>query len=94
MTDLITVAIDGMGGDNAPDMIIGGIDIACSNAPDLRCLVFGDENQLKPLLGNHSTAKTAGEIRHTNDVVTIGDKPTEALRTGKNSGMRLAIDAG
>ena len=93
MTDLITVAIDGMGGDNAPDMIIGGIDIACSKTPDLRCLVFGDENQLKPLLENHPTAKTASEIRHTTDVVTMDDKPTAALRTGKNSSMRLAIDA-
>ena len=29
MTDVITVSIDGMGGDNAPDMIIGGIELAC-----------------------------------------------------------------
>ncbi|MBT7953735.1 MAG: phosphate acyltransferase PlsX [Rhodospirillaceae bacterium] len=93
MTDAITVAIDGMGGDNAPGMIIGGIDIACSRAPNLRCLVFGDENQLKPLLENHPKAKAAVEIRHTTDVVRMDDKPTAALRSGKNSSMRLAIDA-
>ena len=93
LTDAITVAIDGMGGDNAPGMIIGGIDIACSRAPNLRCLVFGDENQLKPLLENHPKAKAAVEIRHTTDVVRMDDKPTAALRSGKNSSMRLAIDA-
>jgi glycerol-3-phosphate acyltransferase PlsX len=37
--------------------------------------------------------KDACEIRHTVDVVTMDDKPTTALRSGKNSSMRLAIDA-
>ena len=93
MTDLITVAIDGMGGDNAPDMIVGGIDLACAHADDVRYLVFGDEAQLEPLLDKYPRAKAACEIRHTTDIVTMGDKPTVALRTGKNSSMRLAIDA-
>ena len=93
MADVITVSIDGMGGDNAPDMIVGGIDLACSHDPDVRYLLFGDEAQLLPLLDTHPKAKAACEIRHTTDVVTMDDKPTAALRSGKNSSMRLAINA-
>jgi phosphate acyltransferase len=93
LADVITVSIDGMGGDNAPDMIVGGIDLACSHDPDVRYLLFGDEAQLLPLLDTHPKAKAACEIRHTTDVVTMDDKPTAALRSGKNSSMRLAIDA-
>ena len=93
MADLITVAIDGMGGDNAPDMIIGGLEMACRQDASVRYLLFGDESKLKPLLDLNPLTKEACEIRHTVDVVTMDDKPTAALRSGKNSSMRLAIDA-
>jgi glycerol-3-phosphate acyltransferase PlsX len=93
VTDMITVAIDGMGGDSAPDMIVGGLELACRQDPSVRYLLFGDENKLKPLLDLNPLTKDACEIRHTVDVVTMDDKPTTALRSGKNSSMRLAIDA-
>ena len=93
MTDVITVSIDGMGGDNAPDMIIGGIELACIADSSVRYLLFGDQNKFKPLLESYPLAKQACEIRHTEEVVTMDDKPTIALRSGKNSSMRLAIDA-
>jgi glycerol-3-phosphate acyltransferase PlsX len=93
LADLITVAIDGMGGDNAPDMIIGGLEMACRQDASVRYLLFGDESKLKPLLDLNPLTKEACEIRHTVDVVTMDDKPTTALRSGKNSSMRLAIDA-
>jgi glycerol-3-phosphate acyltransferase PlsX len=93
VTDMITVAIDGMGGDSAPDMIVGGLELACRQDPSVRYLLFGDENKLKPLLDLNPLTKDASEIRHTVDVVTMDDKPTTALRSGKNSSMRLAIDA-
>jgi glycerol-3-phosphate acyltransferase PlsX len=87
------VSIDGMGGDSAPDMIVGGLELACRQDPSVRYLLFGDENKLKPLLDLNPLTKDACEIRHTVDVVTMDDKPTTALRSGKNSSMRLAIDA-
>ena len=93
MTDVITVSIDGMGGDKAPDMIIGGIELACIADSSVRYLLFGDQNKFKPLLELYPLAKQACEIRHTEEVVTMDDKPTIALRSGKNSSMRLAIDA-
>ena len=93
MTDQICVAIDGMGGDNAPDMIIGGIELAAKTHPTVKFLIFGDEGQIKRLLDLHPVARAQCEIRHTTDVVTNDDKPTTALRTAKNSSMRLAIDA-
>jgi len=82
-----------MGGDNAPDMIVGGIELACQQDNELRFLLFGDEQLLEPLLRKNPLAQQACEIRHTAEVVTMDDKPTSALRSGKNSSMRLAIDA-
>jgi glycerol-3-phosphate acyltransferase PlsX len=93
LTDIITVSIDGMGGDNAPEMIVGGIDMASKEDASVRYLLFGDEKKLEPLLDVNPLAKKYCEIRHTSDIVTMDDKPTTALRSGKNSSMRLAIDA-
>jgi len=93
LSDRITVAIDGMGGDKAPSMIVGGIQIAAQSNPDVKFLLFGDEQKISPLLDQHPAAKNVCEIRHTDDFVTNDDKPTAALRGAKNSSMRLAINA-
>ena len=61
--------------------------------PDVEFLVFGDETQLRPLIEADTETARACTIRHTTDAVSMDDKPTTALRTGKNSSMRLAIDA-
>jgi len=87
------VSIDGMGGDNAPEMIVGGIELSCNDEPNIHFLLYGDEKKLQPLLDKNPLAKQACEIRHTEEIVTMDDKPTTALRSGKNSSMRLAINA-
>ncbi len=93
MPDPIIVAVDGMGGDNAPGMIVEGLSLARRRMPDVEFLVFGDESQLRPLIEADAETARACTIRHTTDAVSMDDKPTTALRTGKNSSMRLAIDA-
>jgi len=82
-----------MGGDGAPDSVIGGIDLVCKSQPDARFLVFGEESRLSQLLNSYPRAKEVCQIRHTDDVVANDDKPTAALRSRKNSSMRLAIDS-
>ena len=82
-----------MGGDNAPETIIAGLDLARRCLGDIRFLLFGDQERLIPLLETHADAKQACQIRHTDEAIAADDKPTTALRMGKNSSMRLAIDA-
>jgi len=82
-----------MGGDNAPDMVVDGIETAAGRNPDLRFLLFGDEARLHATLDRHPAAKAAAEVRHAPDVVGSGDKAGVALRSGRQSSMRLAINA-
>ena len=82
-----------MGGDTAPDMVVEGIDIARRRLPQVRFLTFGDATQLEPLFARFPDARAVCEIRHTEDAITNETKPSTALRQGKNSSMRLAIDA-
>ena len=89
----ITIALDGMGGDHAPDMVVRGADLARQRFPHVRFVLFGIEGRLKPLLDRYSRLAKLTEICHTDDVVRGEDKPSVALRAGRASSMRMAIDA-
>jgi glycerol-3-phosphate acyltransferase PlsX len=82
-----------MGGDNAPEMVVRGADIARRRFPQCRFMFFGDEAKVRPLLDSMPELKKVSTLRHTVSVVTMDDKPGQALRSGRGSSMRLAIDA-
>jgi len=82
-----------MGGDLAPKMVVRGANIARKRHPDVKFLFYGVEDQIKPLLDKHKTLRSISEIRPAETVITADEKPSQALRGGRKSSMRLAIDA-
>lgn len=93
MASRITVALDAMGGDQAPDIVVKGANIARARYPDARFVFFGREEVISPLLDTFPKLKDCSEIRHTDDVVEADAKPSIALRQGRASSMRKSIDA-
>jgi len=93
VTARLTIALDAMGGDHAPEMVVAGADLARQRHPEVEFLVFGDEGRLQPLLGRRPELQAIAQVHHTADVVSSHAKPSVALRGGKKSSMRLAIDA-
>ena len=93
MSAPMRIALDAMGGDHAPRMVLECAGIALKRFPDTRFLIFGNEQSVRPLLDNLPAVAGASEFRHTPDAVAGDAKPTVALRTGRNSSMRLAINA-
>ena len=89
----ITLALDAMGGDRAPAMVLRGADIALERHPEARFLLFGDEARIAPLLAKLPRLAKATTLQHTDEAVLDDAKPSLALRTGRKSSMRLAIDA-
>jgi len=87
-----SLAIDAMGGDKAPDIVVEGLDLAAERHPAARFLLIGDEARLAPLLQRYRRAGRACTVLHTPDAIAGDTKPTVALRMRKAS-MRLAIDA-
>jgi glycerol-3-phosphate acyltransferase PlsX len=87
------LAIDAMGGDRAPEIVIEGLEVAAERHPEARFLLVGDEARLTPLLARARRAAKACALRHAPDVIAAEMKPTAAIRQGRNSSMRLAIDA-
>ncbi len=87
-----TLAVDAMGGDSAPGIVVEGLAIAAERHPAARFLLVGDEAQLTPLLARFKRAGATCTLRHTAAMVSSDMKPTAALRL-RNSSMRLAIEA-
>lgn len=93
MSQELTIALDAMGGAQAPKMVLHGADMALQRHPGLRLILFGDQTALRPLLVKLPRLANAVELHHTTEMVMDDDKPSIALRTGRQSSMRLAIDA-
>ncbi len=93
MRGRLTIALDAMGGDTAPQMVIRGANIARQRYPQVDFLMFGREGEITALLAKMTRLRDVTTVVHTEDVVRSGDKPSSTLRTGRNSSMRLAINA-
>lgn len=93
MAKALTIALDAMGGDAAPKMVVRGASIALERFPEIRFLMVGREQQIAPLLNGRKALREATTLKHTEDVVSSDAKPSVALRAGRQSSMRLAIDA-
>ncbi|WP_131860452.1 phosphate acyltransferase PlsX [Bosea sp. BK604] len=94
MTRPVTIALDAMGGDHGPAIVIPGAALALERRPDVRFVMFGDETLVLPLLDAHPKLKAVTTFHHTEVSVKMDDKPSQALRYGRyKSSMWRAIDA-
>jgi phosphate acyltransferase len=89
----ITIALDAMGGDAAPGIVLKGADIARQRYPSVDYLMFGTEEKVAPLLAKLPALGEKVSFIHTDEIVADDAKPSAALRSGRRSSMRLAIDA-
>lgn len=93
MTKKFTVALDCMGGDRAPQIVIEGADLIASTNNNIHFLLFGDSKKIAPILQNCRYLKGRYTLSHTDEFISSDEKPSVALRKGTNSSMRLAINA-
>lgn len=93
MSGEITIALDAMGGDFAPKVVVQGAAIAVKRYPNLRFLMFGDEQQLRPLLKRRKKLAAASTVEHTAETIPGDMRPSQAVRQGRRSSMWLALKA-
>ena len=87
-----SLAIDAMGGDRAPEIVVEGVAVAAERHPGARFLLVGDEARITPLLSRYRRAANVCSVRHAPEVIDNELKPTAALRL-RSASMRVAIDA-
>lgn len=93
MSAPVTISIDAMGGDHAPEMVIEGVRLAHVRLPHVRYMLFGDASRIEALLEKAPEIKGVCTVHHAEDAVSNDAKPSQVLRTGRRSSMWLAVDA-
>ncbi|RIN16989.1 phosphate acyltransferase PlsX [Mammaliicoccus vitulinus] len=83
---MVKIAIDMMGGDEAPGIVIEAIKKAINDFPDLEILLYGDEKQY-----NYQHERII--FHHTDEVITMDDEPVRAIKKKKNASMVLMANA-
>ena len=83
------LAIDGMGGDNAPQSIVEGALQALDDFNDIEILLYGREEAMKPYLKEHPRLT----VIHCEEVVEGEDDPARAVRRKKDSSMTRMLEA-
>lgn len=87
---MIRIAVDGMGGDFAPEQIVKGTLLALDKFEEVEISIFGDENKMAPFLKPHPRL----QVIHTPYFLEMGEKdPIKQYRTNKEASMFLAMQA-
>jgi phosphate acyltransferase len=92
MADAPKLAIDAMGGDVGPPVIMAGAALSLERNPDLTFHMVGDEGQIKAALDAHATLRQRVDIIHTAEIIEGHEKPSQAIRRAKTTSMGVAID--
>lgn len=93
MALFLPIALDAMGGDKAPEAVIQGARRVLKEFPNARFIFYGREPVIAPLIARNRTLARACEIVHAATVIAMDEKPSVALRQGRDSSMRAALDA-
>ena len=93
MSNAPRIAIDAMGGDSGPAVMMAGAALAFDRRNDLHFLLFGDESAIGVELARYPRLAGVCEIVHCPDVITGEEKPSQAIRRAKTTSMGRAIAA-
>lgn len=90
----LILSIDAMGGDNAPRSVIEGVSLSEKLHPDeVFFFLFGDETKLNPIIEEVGLNPECYKIHHTTEFVRGDAKPSQVLRSGRETSMWKAIMA-
>lgn len=87
------IALDAMGGDHGLSVVIPAAKKALEDHEDIALILVGDEQQIRTSLSSHSLREGERlQVKHASQVVTMDDSPALALKSKKDSSMRIAIN--
>ena len=85
-----TIAIDAMGGENAPKAIVDAVLKAKPKLKDTKFVLFGDEEKINKLIPTEQ--KDRIDVIATSEVIVDSDEPVKAIRRKKDSSMVVAAN--
>ena len=92
MDGLVKVAVDAMGGDNAPFELVKGTVEAVNSSEKLKCFLVGKEDVIKKELASYEYDKERIAIVNADDVITNDEAPVMAIRRKKESSIVVGLN--
>lgn len=92
MSDITRVALDAMGGDNAPVEIVKGAIDAVKKRKDIKVLLVGQEDVVKRELSQYTYDEEQIEVVHASEVIETAEPPVNAIRKKKDSSIVVAMN--
>lgn len=94
MSDSVVVALDAMGGDHGPGVVVNGAVRFFKESPkklskDVKIILVGHQDTVARLLSQAGGQKYPIEIQHASQVITMDDHPAEALKQKPDSSMMV-----
>ncbi|MDG0844198.1 phosphate acyltransferase PlsX [Staphylococcus equorum] len=83
---MVKIAIDMMGGDDAPKIVLEAVKKAVNDFKDLEIILFGDQSKCTL---NHARV----EVRHCTEEITMDDEPVRAIKRKKDSSLARMAEA-
>jgi glycerol-3-phosphate acyltransferase PlsX len=87
----VKIAVDAMGGDHGPAVVVEGA-VAAVREFGATVVLVGDKVSIEQQLGRLGAASAGVEIRHASQVVGMGESPSQALRRKRDSSLRVAAE--
>ncbi|WP_292263387.1 phosphate acyltransferase PlsX [Brevundimonas sp.] len=95
MSSPTTISLDAMGGDVGPSVVVGGVKdyLKRHDGAGVRFLMHGDAAAIEAEIARVGLDPAVVEVRHTDKVVAMDEKPAQAMRRGKGSSLWNAVEA-
>ncbi len=87
------ISVDAMGGDRGPAAVVAGISRSAKKNPDIEFILHGPLPLLKKLVARKKALAGRVEFRNAEGVVSMDDKPSQVMRTGKSTSMWSAVES-
>lgn len=92
MLKTITIAVDAMGGDNAPSEIVKGSVLAIQDKKDIKVILVGKEDVILKELSEYDYDKERISVVPAEEIITNNEAPVLAIRRKKNSSIVVALN--
>jgi glycerol-3-phosphate acyltransferase PlsX len=94
MVRAIRIALDAMGGDHGPSVVLDGAARVASRRRDVFFEIFGVRAVVEPLMAGFPSLAAMSSLQHSDVSIRMDEKPSQAIRTGRRvSSMWMAIEA-
>lgn len=92
MSETVRVAVDAMGGDNAPGEIVKGAVQAVQAEKDIKVFLVGRQDAVNAELAKYTYDKEKIEVVHAEEVIEMAEPPVNAIRKKKQSSLVIGMN--